>query len=307
MRKVKLEAGGRTISLSNLDKPLWPEVNVTKADLLHYMARVGPRLIPHLRGRPLTVVRFPDGIAGHGFYQKDAPNYTPPWISTYTTPATDKGRAIRYIVADDIATLIWLANQAAIELHPWLSRTVHPMYPDYAIIDLDPVEGAGFEEARTVAYAAWEWLQRLNLHAAVKTSGATGIHVVVPLEPIYPYSVTSRFVGLLAHLLKLSLPELVTTERTVSQRPHGTVYVDHLQNLHGKTIAAVYSPRPTARATVSAPFPWSMLTRVHPNQFTVKEPGAVLRHADDFDEILSRPQRIEQALEQLRSTVLVDA
>lgn len=304
MEKVKLDAGGQTVTLSNLGKKLWPEAKLTKADLLRYMAAVAPRLLPHLRDRPLTVVRFPDGVTGYGFYQKNAPAHTPPWVPTYWSSESNKGRGIRYILAEEPATLIWLANQAAIELHPWMSRTTTPKKPDYAVIDLDPSAGAGFDEARQVAQAARELLDHLGLHAVPKTSGATGIHIMVPLLPIYSYAVTSRFVGLLAHLLELSLPGLVTTERTVSKRPRGSVYVDHLQNLYGKTIVAVYSPRPTPRATVSTPFPWSRLPNVHPEQFTIEDPKAVLRHAEEYDAIMARPQRLEGALELLRTRSL---
>lgn len=301
MNKVSFAAGGRALTLTNLDKPLWPDVGLTKADFLRYIAAVAPRMLPHLRGRPLTVVRFPDGVAAHGFYQKNAPPHTPHWVPTYEPPVpTGKKRPVRYVLAEEASTLFWLANDAAIEFHPWLSTTSQPTRPDYAVIDLDPGPGTGFNEARTVAHGAWELLQRLGLWAAPKTSGSTGIHIVIPLEPIYPYAVTSRFVGLLGRMLELSFPGLVTTERNVAKRPYGTVYVDHLQNLYGKTIVAVFSPRPTDRATVSAPFPWSRLACVNPEQFTVADPSSVLRYGEEYAAIVSRRQKLERALDLLR-------
>lgn len=300
MTRMELTVDGRTLTLSNPDKTLWPEAGVTKRDLLRYAARVGPALLPHLRGRPLTVVRYPDGVTAHGFYQKDAPAHTPAWVRTYPV-AADGGRIIRYILADDLATLLWLTGQAAVEWHPWLSRIEAPHAPDCAVIDLDPGPAAGFEAVRHAARLAKSWLDRAQLAAVPKTSGATGIHIIIPLAPVYSYAVTSRLVGLIARLMELEAPDLITTERTVKNRPPGAVYVDHLQNLPGKTIAAPYSPRPTPQATVSAPFPWSELAAVAPSAFTVTAPERVLRHAAWFTRELGRRQRLEDAVARLRS------
>lgn len=303
MTKRVFELGGHRLTLSNLDKELWPGDGLTKWDLIMYMATVGPELVPHLRNRPLTVVRFPNGILGHSFYQKDAPGHTPDWIASYPVVADDGERTIRYILANDVPTLVWLANQGAIEYHPWMSQTDRPEYPNYAVIDLDPSEGATFDDAREVAAVAKAWLDRLGIRAVPKTSGATGIHIVIPIEPIYPYSVTSRFIGLLARLIEMEIPGRVTTERMVKNRPLGTVYVDHLQNLAGKTIVAPFSPRPRPGAPVSAPFPWSKLQTVEPHHFTLRNPGDLLGYGREYAAALSARQRIERALESVRSVV----
>lgn len=303
MTKTMINLGDRTIPLTNLHKPLWSNEGVTKWDLISYYARVGPVILPHLKDRPLTVVRFPDGIEGHGFYQKDAPNHMPEWIETYRAGSDEGVKGTRYILANDVPTLVWLANQAAIELHPWMSRIQRPDYPDYAVIDLDPGEGAGFEEARSVARLAKGWLDRIGLVSVPKTSGATGIHIMVPIDPVYTYEVTSKFVGLIARLMETEAPAQITTERKVKKRPPGTVYVDHLQNLRGKTIVAPYSPRPRPGAPVSTPFAWEELPEVRPEMFTVKVPDRVLHYAEAYRETLSRRQRLEDALATLRRYV----
>ncbi|MGI6038350.1 MAG: non-homologous end-joining DNA ligase [Limnochordia bacterium] len=265
-----VEIDGRRISLSNLDKPLWPQAKITKGDLIHYFYQMAQHLLPHLRDRPLTVTRYPNGIEGDFFYQKQCPAYAPQWIATYTVSSPE--RNIDYIVANDRATLVWLANQACIELHPWLSRKDNLTFPDRIIIDLDPDPPAGFAHAVQVAKILQGLLETMGLRSFPKTSGATGIHIYIPIEAKYSYRVTSQFVGFLGELLARHQPQLVTNARLIKNR-RGRVYVDHLQNLAGKTIVAPYSPRPTPQGTVSAPFPWSELEHIHPEDFTIGTMG----------------------------------
>lgn len=300
MSKATVTLEGVAITVSNLEKPLWPEDSITKADLMHYFTVIGPWMLHHLQNRPLTVVRYPDGVMAHSFYQKDAPKYAPDWIALYPVASHDGTSITRYILANDLPTLIWLANQGAIEYHPWMSRIERPEFPTYAVIDLDPAEGATFDDAREVASLAKEWLDRIGLAGVPKTSGATGIHIQIPLEPIYPYEVTSRFVGLIGQLMERDLPQKITTERLVRNRPRGTVYVDHLQNLPGKTIVAAFSPRPRAGAPVSCPFDWQQLSSVQPYHFNLKNPVRLLEAAREYTAQLEMKQRLDSAYDMLR-------
>jgi len=292
---VKVE--DKEIEVSNLDKLLWPDENVTKADLIHYVFMVSHLLLPHLCDRPLTVTRYPDGIDGDWFYQKDCPDYAPEWIRerTYPVASKEEDKVTRYIVPGDAATLVWLANQAAIEFHPWMSTIDQPEFPNYAVIDLDPADGADLNDAKTVASLIKEILDHFGLMGYPKLSGATGIHIYVPLEPKYTYKVTSAFVGHIGEIVVRTIPETATNERLVKNRT-GKVYVDHLQNLPGKTIVAAYAPRPRPGARVSVPFEWRELDWITPDPFTINNLDAVLDRPQTFQEIYRRPQTIDHLL-----------
>lgn len=291
-----VEVDGRRIELTNLDKLLWEEEGITKADLIHYVFTFSHLLLPHLEGRPLTVTRYPDGIDGAWFYQKDCPAYAPEWIETYPVPSKDRAeRVTRYILPNETATLVWLANQAAIEFHPWMSRAESPLHPDYVVIDLDPNEGASFADVRLVAGAVKELLDHLGLASYPKLSGATGIHVYVPLEPKYTYEETSAFAGYVGKVIAEALPEKATNERLVKNRGP-RVYVDHLQNLPGKTIVCAFSPRPNRGAQVSVPFTWDELEGIAPEQFTLKEIDRLLDRPPAFQSLYQRRQNIDKYL-----------
>lgn len=295
--------GGRRLKLTNLDKLLWPSDGLTKGDLVRYIILVGPTLLKHLSGRPLTIRRFPNGIEDKGFYQKNCPTYAPDWIETFSV-LSDDGDVTRYIVPNELATLVWLANQGAIEYHPWMSRTEAADRPDYAVVDLDPGEGATFEDARYVASLTKRWLDRLQIRGYPKTSGATGIHIWIPLDPIYDFSTTSQFVGLLGQLVAQDDPARITTERLVRNRPVGTVYFDHLQNLPGKTVVAPLSPRPLPGATISAPFAWEQLQTIRPERITLRRPEEPLAAAEQFSaHVRDVQQSIEGALGKIRNLV----
>lgn len=293
------EVDGRRIELTNLDKLLWPDEGITKADLIHYIFALSPFMLPHLAGRPLTVTRYPDGVNGEGFYQKDCPAYAPEWIPTYPVPSKEGGKRVtRYILPNEPATLVWLANQAAIEFHPWMSRAEDPLHPDYFVIDLDPNQGATFDDVRLVAKAVKELLDHMGLVSFPKLSGATGIHVYVPLEPEYSYEETSAFAGHVGKVIAAALPEKATNERLVKNRGP-RVYIDHLQNLPGKTIVCPFSPRPRRGAPVSAPFFWDELDTIVPGQFSVKEIDRLLERSAAFQDLYRHRQRIDRHLERL--------
>lgn len=212
-----------------------------------------------LDGRYLVFTRYPDGIDGKWFYQKDCPAHAPSWIKTQAHVSQGGKRTINYVTGADAATLAWLGNQACIEVHSWLSRTQNLLHPDWAVFDLDPAPPAGFAEAVHTAWLLKDLLDDLNLSSCVKTSGGAGLHVYVPVRPIYTYQQTRDFVHAIGRILQKRHPDHITLQRPVAQRT-GKVYIDYLQNGAGKTMAAPYSPRPLARAPVSVPLTWSMLT-----------------------------------------------
>ncbi len=289
------QIGARQLELSNLSKELWPGEGITKADLVAYYLAVSARLLPHLSGRPLTFTRYPDGIAGGMFYQKDTPAYAPAWLPTFPVHSEDADRDIRYLLAEEPAALAWLANQAVIEIHPWMSTTAHPDNPDYAVIDLDPAAGATFADAVEIAGLVKLLLDKMRLVGFPKLSGATGVHIYVPLAPRYTYRITSQFVGYLGELVVQAYPAKATNERLVRKRD-GKVYVDHLQNLPGKTIVAPYVPRPRPGAPVSAPVAWQELARMQPDSFTLHKVQAVLDRPRDFDAMYSLKQSLDHIL-----------
>ncbi|HHY93192.1 MAG TPA: DNA polymerase domain-containing protein [Firmicutes bacterium] len=252
---VRVQIAGRELTLKNLDKPFWPEEGYTKADVLAYYAEVFPYLAPHLKDRPLVVTRYPNGIAGKFFYQKNLPPHAPPWIQTCPVPAEQERRVIHYALCQDLPTLVWLVNQGALELHPWLSRRDRLDYPDFAVFDLDPDPPSTLREVREVALLLRQLLSDLNLTVFPKTSGATGLHLYVPLARTETYETVRAFCGAVARLVAAEFPALATVERRVKARG-GKVYIDWLQNIRGKTICAPYSLRPLPGAPVSAPLRW---------------------------------------------------
>lgn len=289
---------GREIEVTNLEKLLWPDEGITKADYIHFVFMLSHRLLPQLKDRPLTVTRYPDGIDGEGFYQKDCPAYAPDWIPTYPVASDKSDKVTRYILPQEPATLVWLANQAAIEFHPWMSRVQTPEHPDYSVIDLDPSPGATFADVKTVARAVKEVLDHLGLAGYPKLSGATGIHIYVPLIPKYTYAISSGLAGYVGRIVAHALPEIATNERLVKNRG-ARVYVDHLQNLPGKTIVAAYSARPRAQAPVSVPFEWTELDAIDPSQFTIKQLDRLLTRPDFFSEMQANRHDIDALIPHL--------
>lgn len=255
-RRVRVD--GHELVLTHPDRVMWPDAGLTKADLIQYYLDVAHVLIPHLSQRYLVFTRYPNGIQEPGFYQKNCPEHAPAWVRTEPYWSPSSRRTLRFVTGASVATLAWLGNQAAVEIHPWLSRSCSRECPDWAVFDLDPSEPAGLPQARTVAGWLKEALDAFGLRGYLKSSGATGFHVYVPLRPLYTYAQSASFVRYLARLLLESAPHLITLERAVAKRS-GKVYIDYLQNAMGKTLVAPYSPRPLPGAPVSAPLDWSEL------------------------------------------------
>lgn len=284
---------GHRIPVKNLDKPFWPQEGYTKGDLMTYYIKVWPYLAPHLKDRPLSLVRYPEGISGPYFYQKNFPA-APPWVETI--PVRAKKRVTHYVMANNLATLIWAVDLGCIEVHPWLSARPQLEHPTYLIFDLDPMAPASFQEAVQVALAVKTLTDHLGLQLFPKISGATGLHLYLPLKPGYTYQETATFVKRLGEAVIRVLPALATNERKVSARG-GKVYIDHLQNQKGKTIASVYSLRPFTSAPVSMPVTWEELPTVQPDSFTITNaPARLTATGDLFAPLLTLQQELPAQL-----------
>ena len=276
-----LTIDGHSIRLTNLEKVLFPEDGYTKADLIRYYTEVSPYLIPVIRDRPLTLKLFPDGIAAMHFYQKDKPDFTPKWIDTWVDHTADREGGIDYILGNDLATLVWLANYTAVEIHPWLSRVDDPEHPDIAIIDLDPSVGATWDDVKETAALVHSVLDDLGLEGFPKTTGSRGIHILVPIARNYTFEESRGFVFDVGKAAREKNPKLVTLE-TVKDRRRG-VYIDYLQNVGGKTTAGAYSVRPIRRAPVSAPLEWDEISALgRPDAFTIRNMGERLAATGDL-------------------------
>jgi len=262
--------------LTNPDKVFWPKERYTKGDLVSYYRAVAPWLLPYLRDRPVVLTRFPDGIEGKSFFQKDAPPWTPAWMRTEKIWSEETKREIEYFLCDDERAVAFLANLGTIPLHVWSSRVTDLGRPDWCIIDLDP-KGAPFTDVVKVALAVRKLCTEIGLPCYAKTSGSTGIHVLVPLGGQCTYEQSRTLGEVLARAVEKRLPEMATTERVISKR-EGRVYLDYLQNGHGKLLVGPYSVRPLPGATVSTPLSWTEVTaRLDPSKFTIKTLPARLK------------------------------
>lgn len=244
----------KKVAFSNLKKVFWPEQGYTKGDLIEYHRRIAPWLLPYLRNRPVVLTRYPDGIHGKSFYQKDAPEFAPDWIRTVPIWSTDTERDIRYFVCDDLETLLYLANSGTIPLHIWASRVGSLEQPDWCVIDLDPKE-APFRDVVAVAKTLHRICEEVRLPNYVKTTGKTGLHILIPLGRQCTYEQSRTLGELLARLVLREHQDIATIMRHITRRGD-KVYLDYLQNRHGQLIVSPYSVRPLPGATVSMPLVW---------------------------------------------------
>jgi bifunctional non-homologous end joining protein LigD len=297
---AEIRKGRRVLKLSNLDKPFWPEEGITKGDLLAYYRAVAPALVPHLKDRPFTMKRYPDGWRGKHFFQKDAPMHMPDWIATRAYRSTSREsrekRTISYPLVNDELALLWMVNMGCIDMNTWYSRLDKPERPDFVLFDLDPSPDIGFPETVEVALLVKTMLEGIGLASFAKTSGADGMHVLVPIERRWAYEDTRGFAEIVARALVSTHRGLVTTEWQKSKRRG--VLIDANQNGEGKTIASVYSVRPKEGAPVSTPLHWDEVnSSLDPGVFTM---DAVLerieRHGDLFEGVLTEKQSLSKAL-----------
>jgi bifunctional non-homologous end joining protein LigD len=304
-RSEELLVGRRRVRLTSQDRVVFPEDGVTKGDLARYYIEIGPAIVPHLRNRPFTLKRYGHGIRDQPYFQKQAPKGIPSWIPTRrfrTLPREGGPRLVDFVLVNEPAALVSMVQMNCIDMNAWYSRVDRPERPDYVVFDLDPPESRnGFTQAIRVAHLVREALEKLELRSYVKTSGADGIHVLVPITRRSSYPDTYELAERVSRGLEAENPGLVTTEWLKKKRRG--VLVDHRQNGHGKTIASAYSVRPKPGAPVSTPLRWEELgEKVRPRDFGMREAlERVERHGDLFEPVLKGGQGLAAALKKLRA------
>jgi bifunctional non-homologous end joining protein LigD len=304
--EVTLEIDGHRLKLTNLNKVFYPGEGITKRDVINYYDAVAPLILPHLRDRPLSLKRYPNGINGQFFFQKEAEGKVPEWVRlepifSETRHLEQRQDKIHYIICNDRATLVYLANLACIDQNPWMSRIGSLDNPDFALIDLDPTEGCPYSQIVEAAQLVKKTLDSVGLAGYPKTTGGDGMHIYIPLEPVYTFEQVRSFAELLSVLVIKQKPDLFTTPRTVSHRKRAKVYFDYLQISSAKTIAAPYVLRAHPGAPVSTPLDWSEVKAgLEPGQFNIHNVlDRFERTGDLFEAVLTKPQRLEPALEKV--------
>ena len=325
-------------SFSNLDKVFWDKTlehpQLTKKDLIEYYSEISNYILPHLKDRPLSLSRYPDGIKGKSFYHKNWNQARPDYVKTVKVYSQTRGNVINYILGNNKETLLWIANLGCIEMHPWYSRVIDSdsckdsdeldedkcglSFPDFVIFDLDPYiysgnenkgeepeyNVKGFKSTVEVAFHLKEIFDELKIISYVKTSGKTGLHIFVPVIRAYSYDQTRAFAEIVGRILTKQIPQKVTTIWDTTRRS-GKVFFDYNQNAKGKTIASVFSARPSVTATVSMPVKWKELENILPSDFTMLTvPDTLKRHADPWRDILERGQDLAKTLDNLSSVKL---
>ena len=294
-----LKIDGIPVSISNLEKVYWPKSGFTKYDLIDYYLGISDIILPHLKDRPQSLHRHPDGIGKEGFYQKDNEN-VPEWMETIRIYSKSSERDIDYLLCQNTASLLYMANLGCIEINPWNSRIDTLEYPDYGIIDLDPPEGMPFNKAIKIALEVKKVLDAADIPGFCKTSGAKGLHIYLPMGAKYRYDEVRNFIKLLCYIVQANVSEIATMERQIKKR-NGKIYLDYLQNRKGHTIASVYSVRPVMGAQVSAPLKWEELDKkTVPSEFTIKNmPDRIKKLGDLFEPLPNTSLDMEKALEKL--------
>ncbi len=292
------------VQFSNLEKVFWPDEKYTKGDLIEYYRGISPWLLPYLKDRPVVLTRYPDGIAGKSFFQKDAPGFIPEWLRTERMWSEDTQRDIDYFVCDNLESLLYLANMGTIPLHVWGSRASSIEHPDWCILDLDPKD-APFAHVVKVAKAVKELCDEIDLPAFIKTSGSTGLHVLLPLARLVTYEQARRLGGLLARVIANELHDIATVTRQVGKRG-GRVYLDYVQNGQGRLLVAPFSVRPLPGAPVSMPLEWREVTpKLDSRKFTIKNAPARMAKLkeDPLALVLEAKPDLVGALERLNERV----
>lgn len=293
------EINGHELTFSNLNKIFWPKEKYTKRDLLNYYYQVAPNILPYLKDRPQSLNRFPNGIAGKSFYQKDVTATAPDWVKQFPYH-TSKGEDKNFLVVEDEASLLWMASMGAIEMNPWNSTIMTPDHPDWCIIDLDPTEKNSFDQVIRTAQMTKQILDDLGVPGYCKTSGSTGIHIYLPMAAKYTYDECQLFGKLIATRVHEELPEFTSIERMTNKRK-GKIYVDYLQNRPKATLAAPYSVRPKPGATVSMPLHWDEVKKgLKMAHFTIANAVERIKiEGDLFKPVLGKGINLEKILKKL--------
>jgi bifunctional non-homologous end joining protein LigD len=297
---VTVEMGGRQLKLSNLDKVLWPEAGFTKGQMIDYYARIAEVMVPHLAGRPITLRRYPNGVDGQSFFEKNCPSHRPPWLPV--TDMTDRhSKTISFCLLEEQAALVWTANLAAIELHPSLARGDRLDQPTSVVFDLDPGPGADVVTCGRVALLIRETLEALGLMSLVKTSGSKGLQLYVPLNSASSYEQTRPFSLALAQVIEKAHPDLVVTTQDKSVRPN-RVLIDWSQNTEFKTTVSVYALRARPQPTVSTPVTWDEVeaaVKAGDGTRLVFETAEVLERVAESGDLMAPLLSVEQTLPEL--------
>jgi bifunctional non-homologous end joining protein LigD len=292
VRDAEVSAGGKTVKLTNLEKPFWPDLGITKRDLLQYYADVSGVLLPHLRDRAMVMKRYPNGAGGDFFFQKRAPSPRPDWIAICEI-LHSSGNLVGFPVVNDLASLLWVVNLGCIDLNQWYATCDDVDRPDYLHFDLDPVPAAGFECVLETALLVREALDGMRIRSYPKTTGSRGIHVYVPIVRGPTQKQVWTFAKQFAKMLAERNPTLITSEYRVAKRPKNRVLVDYNQNAWGRTLASVYSVRPQPKASVSAPVTWEEVERgIRIEDFRMDNmPERVREKGDLFKPLLAKTGR----------------
>lgn len=295
-----VNVGKIKLKLTNLEKIYFPNESYTKEDVLNYYNEISQFILPYLKGRPESLNRYPNGIYGKNFYQKDVED-APQWIDTKQIYSASNKKNIKYLLCNNKASLLYLVNLGCIEINPWFSRTDKLDFPSYSVLDLDP-ENIGFDKVIETALTIKEILDEISVKSFCKTSGASGLHIYIPLKNKYPYEISKEFAYLIGKLTVNRLPTFTSLERNPAKRRR-RVYLDYLQNRSGQTLVAPYSVRPRQGATVSTPLEWKEVKLgLDPKQFTIKNIVKRIKEKGDiFKPILGRGINIEKCIRQLES------
>jgi len=277
------------VRFTNLDKIMYPAEGITKKEVIAYFIRMAPRILPFVKDRPLMMHRFPEGVGGMEFYEKDAPAGTPEYIEIFSRWSESSGRDVHFILCNNLDSLVWLANLASLELHVTLSKASSYDFPDILLFDIDPEPPLTFDDVIDVAFVVRRHLEDAGIQPYVKTSGKKGLHIVVPLVPGYRFGEVREFVHAIGKNIAKDTPNVVS-EFPRSQDP-GTIFIDYLQNAHGKTMAAPYSLRGTPGATVSAPLLWDDLRHgIRPEHFNIRT--MLERNDEPWRDIFENRQKV---------------
>jgi len=300
-----IELDGKRQRFSNLNKIYFPESQISKRELLAYYYRIAPKILPYLQERPMVLRRYPNGITGDAFFQKEAGETAPDWMETTLVPSEHHGREVPYFLCNHRSALLYLANLGCIDHNPWPSRGGNLEEPDYFFFDLDPTDDTDYDVVVAVAKAIYEKIRALGLKIFPKTSGASGFHLFLPLAPGYTYEQARTFAEIIARMIAAENPKLVTLERAVTKRPKGRVLIDFVQNAFGRPLASTWSARAYPQAPVSTPlFPEELKKGLDPSKLNIRTVLARLqKKGDPWADFWKKPQRLENAMHKLAKSV----
>ncbi len=291
----------KEVAFTNRDKVFWPDEGYTKGDVIDYYNTVYPHIIKYMKDRPESLFRTPSGIKGQGFFQKDAGLQAPEWVKSVPLYSESAVKEINYIICNDKRTLLYLANLGCIEMNPWNSRLKKLDNPDYLVLDLDPSEKNTFEQVIDTALVIKDLLDKGGVTSYPKTSGATGIHIYVPLGAKYTYDQAKDFAHVIATMANEQIPAFTSLDRSLAKRGKDKIYIDFLQNRKGQTLACAYSLRPKPGATVSTPLEWKEVRKgLSPSDFTFKNiMSRIEKKGDLFAGVLLKGIDMKKCLKKL--------